>query len=135
MRQFACKVRLSGSLYNEVPKSDVTVPEIIILRVIHGGEAVAEIVEVEGVKRSDAEERDRLAHIYGGAIKNRAEIIGGLPALIGFSGTALPIDAPGVPAASAKAAKKPGKGKPAEEPVDPPADEVDPPEDDENPEE
>lgn len=116
MRQFACKVRLSGSLYNEVPKSDVTVPEIIILRTIHGGEAVADIVEIDAVKRTDAEERDRLAHTYGAAIKNRPEIIGGLPALVGFSGTALPVDAPGVPAAG-KPAKKPSKGKPVEDEI------------------
>lgn len=112
MRQFACKVRLAGSLYNEVPKSDVTVPEIIILRTIHGGDAVAEIVEIDSVKRSDAEERDRLAHIYGAAIKNRQEIVGGLPALIGFSGTPLPADASGLPATGGKPAKaKPGKDK------------------------
>jgi len=114
MRQFACKVRLAGSLYNEVPKSDVTVPEINILRVIHGGEAVVDITEVAPVKRSDAEERDRLANIYGGAIKNRQEIIGGLPALIGFSGTPLATETVGLPVAakqtSAKAGGKPKKG-------------------------
>lgn len=103
MRQFACKVRLNGSLYNEVPKTEVTIPEILILRVIHGGEAVTDLHEMAQVKRTDAEERDRLANIYGAAIKNRAEIVGGLGALIGFAG-ALPDNAPGIPLAG-KAAK------------------------------
>lgn len=117
MRQFACKVRLSGSLYNEVPKSDVTVPEIILLRTIHGGEAVADIKEIEGVKRTDAEERDRLANIYGGAIKNRQEIIGGLPALIGFSGTPLATETTGLPVAVKQTSAKAGKPKKVEETV------------------
>lgn len=108
MRQFACKVRLAGSLYNEVPKSFVTVPEINILRVIHGGEAVVDITELDPVKRSDAEERDRLAQVYGGAIKNRQEIVGGLASLIGFSGTPLAAETVGLPVAV-----KQGKSKPA----------------------
>ena len=129
MRQFACKVRLSGSLYNEVPKSEVTVPEINILRVIHGGEAVIDITEIDPVKRTDAEERDRLAQVYGGAIKNRQEIVGGLPALIGFSGTPLATETVGLPVAVKQG--KPGRGKKVEDDVIIPADEdeIDPEDD------
>ena len=123
MRQFACKVRLSGSLYNEVPKSEVTVPEINILRVIHGGEAVIDITEIDPVKRTDAEERDRLAQVYGGAIKNRQEIVGGLPALIGFSGTPLATETAGLPVTVKQG--KPGRGKKVEDDVIIPADEDD----------
>lgn len=137
MRQFACKVRLSGNLYNEVPKSDVTIPEINILRVIHGGDAIADIKEIKPVDRTDAEERDRLAHVYGGAIKNRQEIVGGLAALIGFAGTPLPSDTPGLPVAVKQGKTKAGsKGKPVEDPVDPPVeDPVDPPDEDDTPDE
>jgi hypothetical protein len=35
MRLFSCKVRLAGSLNNEVAKIGVTAPEISVLRVIH----------------------------------------------------------------------------------------------------
>lgn len=118
MRQFACKVRLSGNLYNEVPKSEVTIPEINILRVIHGGDAIVDIKEIKPVDRTDAEERDRLAQIYGAAIKNRQEIVGGLPALIGFAGTPLPTETPGLPVAvKQNSAKAGGKGKKTVEPV------------------
>lgn len=111
MRQFSASVRLSGSLYNEVFKSPITVPEIICLRAIHGAEAVHGIKEVEPVDRTDAEERDRIAHLYGKAIAKRQEIVGGLGAIIGFAGP-LADAAPGIPVASE--VKRSGGRKPKE---------------------
>jgi F-type H+-transporting ATPase subunit alpha len=44
MQLYSAKVRLSGSLYNEVRKDELTAPEILLLRSIHGGtEAVTEV--------------------------------------------------------------------------------------------
>lgn len=124
MRQFSGKVRLGGSLHNEVPKDDLTVPQIIVLRAIHGSDGVADIKEVAPVKRTDDEERNRLAGLYGAAISGRAEIVGGLGALIGFSGP-LPDKAAGVPLPSEAKKAKTGKAeeKPAEEPDTDTADE------------
>lgn len=82
MQLYKCKVRLSSSLNNEVPKINVTVPEIIVLRVIHqmgynvgGGDPVVDIEPLIDGKnqfvmadRSDREERQRLHDIYGGAL-------------------------------------------------------------------
>lgn len=107
MRLFSCKVRLGGSLYNEVVKSEVTIPEIIVLRAIHGADAVADIKETGEAKRTDSDERDRLAVEYGKAIKKRAEQLpGGLGGLIGFSGP-VPDAAPGVPLPEEKKTRKP----------------------------
>ncbi len=64
---YSCKVRLQGSVLNEVPKSDVTAPEIEVLRALHGSDAVAGIVETGSVKRSDRDERRRLEEVYADA--------------------------------------------------------------------
>jgi hypothetical protein len=65
MDQFDCKVRLAGSVGNEVRKELVTAAQIIILRHIHGEDSVLDIVGRPEVKRGDTEERDRLAKEYG----------------------------------------------------------------------
>lgn len=76
MRLFSCKVRLKGSLYNEVVKPEVTAAEIAVLRHIHGGaDAVADIKPLgrEAVDRFEDEhttprtsqsERARLMALY-----------------------------------------------------------------------
>src|SRR5581483_6989217 len=79
MQLYSCKVRLSGSLYHEVPKTEVTAAEIAILRAIHGftdpetgnidPSCVVDIVATGNVDRSDAEERDRLSIVYNAALK------------------------------------------------------------------
>lgn len=79
MQIYSCKVRLSGSLYHEVIKPDVTAAEIAILRHIHGfvdpetgnvdPSSVVDVKASGNVDRSDAEERDRLAAIYNPALK------------------------------------------------------------------
>lgn len=73
MNLYTCKVRLGGSVLNEVRKSDVTAPEIIVLREIHGSDAVADIVMTGNVKRSSAEERKRITDLYAGAGENNSE--------------------------------------------------------------
>lgn len=65
MQIYDAKVRLLGSLNNEVLKYDITPPEIAILQRIHGRDAVVDIEKVGEVrKRSDRSERNRLAGIY-----------------------------------------------------------------------
>lgn len=107
MRQFTCKIRLNGSLYNEVTKVNVTVPEIIVLRAIHGADSVSEIKEVDPIQR-DEDERARIDRLYGLAIGRRKESIpNGLAGLLGFPGSPLPDAAPGVPPPEAR--KRKGK--------------------------
>lgn len=64
---YSCKVRIGGSVLNEVPKVGVTAPEVEVLRFIHGSDAVADLKRIGEVKRTDREERARLEGIYASA--------------------------------------------------------------------
>jgi hypothetical protein len=70
MKLYQCKVRLGGSVLNEVPKFNITPAEIMMLRLLHGGDdAVVDIRETgEDRKRSNDGERARLRHAYASAI-------------------------------------------------------------------
>lgn len=114
MHLYNCKVRLSGSLYNEVPKTGITAAEIIVLRVIHGDDAVADITPAGEEKKSSAQLRGELALMYGKALRGIEEIrtINGI---FGVAGE-LPEHLPGF-APEKKAAAKPAKSKKAEDDV------------------
>lgn len=112
MRLYSCKVRLGASLYNEVPKSDVTAAEIHILRTLHGSDAVVSIFETGKNKIGQSEERDRLEQIYAPGIV-AAQITkdpnAAISAVFGI-GAKLPDDIPGVekaPTAKAKPVAEP----------------------------
>jgi hypothetical protein len=67
MQLYDCKVRLLGSLNNEVRKRQVTAAEIAVLQRVHGSDAVADIKRVGEVKkRTDRSERARLTGVYRG---------------------------------------------------------------------
>jgi hypothetical protein len=55
---------LGGDNRNQVPKYDVTPAEVAVLRVIHGEDAVIDIEPLGEIKRTNREERQRLAQIY-----------------------------------------------------------------------
>lgn len=57
-------LRLGGLLTSTVHKTDVSVPEILILQHIHGVDAVNDIVPTEFKVRMQSEEWDRLASTY-----------------------------------------------------------------------
>lgn len=63
---YNCKVRLAGSLLNEVLKTGVTAPEIMLFQAFHGNDAVVNIEEAGVIQRSDDDERDRLQKLYMG---------------------------------------------------------------------
>jgi hypothetical protein len=91
VKLYDCKVRLGGNVVNEVRKDKVTAAEVILMRAIHGDDAVIEIVEVGEDKRSDAEERERLAAaLYDGEMLGK---------VFGISAIPLPREVPGVAAA------------------------------------
>lgn len=73
MQTCFCEVRIAGSPLHVVPKGglkwpDVVTPaEVLILRQIHGEDAVINIRPSKEIKVSHAKEFERLAVRYGGA--------------------------------------------------------------------
>ena len=67
MKIYDCKVRLSGSLLNEVPRRHVPAGEIMMLRGIHGDDAVIDIVESGENDQTKAELWERINSRYGRA--------------------------------------------------------------------
>lgn len=61
-----CFVRLKGDMRMETPRYGVTVPEIVVLRAIHGADAVVKIRPRGMDKRSHADELARLREFYRG---------------------------------------------------------------------
>ena len=65
MQVFHGTVRLAGDMKNEVYKRGLTVPEIYILRKIHGGEDAVVKLESAGLSDiDDDDERNRLSFLY-----------------------------------------------------------------------
>lgn len=94
MDLYSCKVRLDGSLDNEVVKHNVTAPELHVLATIHQGQGkhppVVDIVKTGSVNRSDIKERARLADIYtkGELVEDRGQRI--ITGMFGVVGVPLP---------------------------------------------
>lgn len=109
MRLYSCKLRLKNSLYNEVPKINVTAAEIMVLQYMHmpdGGpvdpSTVTEIKHIGDVERTDAEERARLSHIYDNGLKRTDQSIAKMFGV----GTALPKVVEGVDELPAEPVKR-----------------------------
>jgi hypothetical protein len=94
MDLYTCKVRLDGSLDNEVIKHNVTAPEIHVLAAMHNGQGkhppVVDIVKTGTVNRSDAKERARLADLYthGELVEDRGSKM--ITGMFGVAGVPLP---------------------------------------------
>lgn len=65
MNFFKAKIRLKGSVQNEVIAAALSVPEILILRKLHGKDAVVNMEPIENQKVKNADERARLHRKYG----------------------------------------------------------------------
>lgn len=65
MQNYTATVRLRGSAMNEVQKEDVTAAEVIMLKRIHGEDALVNIRPTRMDKRNHKEERARLSEVYG----------------------------------------------------------------------
>lgn len=70
MNVFNAKIRLAGSIGNEVHKWGLTVPELIILRVLHGTDGVVDIQHAGIADIDDIEERERLSTVYDEGLMN-----------------------------------------------------------------
>ena len=88
MEVYSAKVRLGGKVLNEVPQDELTPAAIVCLRAIHGNDAVVAIEHIGQIKRTNAEERDRLELKYGqGLAIAKTSLI----ALFGPEHTVLPV--------------------------------------------
>lgn len=101
MQHGICKVRLSGDLNNQIPKDGVTPAEILLLRSIHGGDAVAEVQSRGNDKRTHSGEIQRLRDAYGEKVV--AAAFPGLSPTLPVAFKDIGIDAPAVIAAEIKA--------------------------------
>lgn len=116
MQLYSANVRLHGSLLHEVYKTDLTASEVIVLRVLHGDDAVADIVHTGQAKnRTDAEERARLTETYGAALAG----IDDVKSMNGVFGVAapLPIALPGIDHTSLGKVQTPRLGRPPREKI------------------
>lgn len=66
MKLYDCILRLDGSVLNEVQKAGVTAAEIMVLRALHGADAVHGIVpgNPKADRRTSVIERARLRQLY-----------------------------------------------------------------------
>ena len=94
-----------------VCKENLTAPEIMILRYIHGADAVTEISPTRMDKRAHAEERERLETMYshraGDKIEHGSDIC---LRLFGPSGMQLPVTLPDVAGVQEEPAAQSKKG-------------------------
>lgn len=73
MQFYQAKVRLAGSLLNEVFKADLSAPEIMLLRAFHGQDAVVDIKKTRVSTLPNSDERERLMALYMGTATNDPE--------------------------------------------------------------
>lgn len=93
MYKYKAKIRIGGSVLNEVVKSNLSAPEVIILRHLHGSDAVLELEEI-GQSRADRtshhELRKELAEKYVYRGNNDARTKFSLEKLFGPENVPLP---------------------------------------------
>ena len=90
---FSGKIRLGGSLLNEVSRINMTAPEVILLRAMHGADAVVELKRTDSKNVKHDEERARLGDMYGEARDHDGESY--LQELFGPAHRELPTHVPG----------------------------------------
>jgi hypothetical protein len=77
-----CTVAIGGDMGMVVVKERVTVPELMILRAVHGDDAVRNIEVIDTVSMDLADERTRLQTIYNnpeGIVRDTVGVTGALP--------------------------------------------------------
>jgi hypothetical protein len=65
MHRYNVKVRIGGSVMNEVRKDKISAAEVMILRKLHGDDSVIDIHELENDRSSHEQEREHLKRVYG----------------------------------------------------------------------
>ena len=64
MHTMNCLVAIGGDLQNKAPRMGVSVPELMLLRIIHGEAAVSDIAVTGNPRITQTEERDKLLRNY-----------------------------------------------------------------------
>jgi len=59
-----CLVAIGGDLQNKAPRINVSVPELMLLRLIHGEASVSDITVTGNPRITQLEERDKLLRAY-----------------------------------------------------------------------
>ena len=98
MQVYACKVLLGGNgqVTTHVRK-EVTAPELILLRMIHGADWVTDISPIKMDNREHDGERQRLKETYGAALR-KMDPPTSIDQVFGQSFNKLPVRAPDVKA-------------------------------------
>lgn len=104
MQLYDAKVRLNGKVQNEVPKTGITGAEVLVLKEIHGADAVVDVTAAAAEARSHDAERERLERVYGPKVVAKLFGAAHLDLPLRISGAA-ERPAPAVDAAQAAAVK------------------------------
>lgn len=108
MRVYSGKVRLNGDLRWEVRRDRITAPEVLVLRALHGGDAVVDLKYIDDLDDDETRgERERLQTEY---VLNPSEDGNVVTKLFGPSHLSLPLKATGAPEAK-EAEPKPASKK------------------------
>ena len=89
MKTYLCSVRLAGSMQHVTTNKRVTVPEIAVLRRVHGEDAVIDVRPAGETTRTDAEERERLRKTYDNATPDSEPLVDRLFGALGKLPTSL----------------------------------------------
>lgn len=80
MEVYTATVRLAGDMQNTVPKSGLTAAEVVVLRHLHGQDAVVDLVKTGERRVNERRERARLDAFYpAGRIKEVFGVPGSFP--------------------------------------------------------
>tara|TARA_E500000318_G_scaffold79363_1_gene74309 strand:- start:73 stop:426 length:354 start_codon:yes stop_codon:yes gene_type:complete len=63
--QIKCDVAINGDSRSVITKKPVSIPEVVVMRRIHGDDAVTNISVIGSWEHNDEEERDRLGRMFG----------------------------------------------------------------------
>lgn len=111
-----CTVAINGNPGMTVVKEGVTVPELIVLRAIHGDDAVRNIEVTDEATVNSAEERERLMLRYVspmGIVRESIGAVGALPKQVAEAG--IPDD---FIISKGKGRRRPAKKESAAEPLE-----------------
>lgn len=68
MQLYRCQVRHAGKYETVIHKEDVTAADIVILKALHGSDAVTGVEATRKTNVPQAKERDRLIGVYGARV-------------------------------------------------------------------
>ena len=92
MDYYSARIRLNGSVLNEVRKERLSAPEVVVMQYLHGVDSVLDVVKVDAKPIEHMAERERLIQEYERALR-RQQI--SFIQIFGPSHVDLPVSVPG----------------------------------------